>query len=85
MVIFNKACQCEGEVREQQTATCRLHLVSAVWLVWKGNISRAVGHRPALLLRCQAVALILRTFGILARLAVAVQAVLVHPVAREVL
>lgn len=54
-------------------------------LVREGNISRAVSHRLALLLGCQAVALVLRTLGVLAGLAVAVQAILVHPVARELL
>ena len=61
------------------------HLVSVERLIRKGYISRAVSHRPALLLGCQAVALVLRTLGVLAGLAVAVQAVFVHPISREVL
>ena len=61
------------------------HLVSGERLLREGDISRAVSNRPALLLGSQAVALVLRTLGVLAGLAVAVQAVLVHPVAREVL
>lgn len=61
------------------------HLVSGEVLLREGDISRAVSNRPALLLGSQAVALVLCTLGVLAGLAVAVQAVLVHPVAREVL
>lgn len=61
------------------------HLVSVERLIRKGHISRTVSHRPALLLGCQAVALVLRTLGVLAGLAVAVQAIFVHPVSREVL
>ena len=57
-----------------------LYLVGAEGLIWHDDISR-----PALLLGCQAVALVLRTLGVLAGLAVAVQAILVHPVARKVL
>ena len=49
------------------------------------DINRGFCNRPALLLGRQAVALVLRTLGVLAGLAVAVQAVLVHPIAREVL
>ncbi len=58
-------------------------LVSGEGFLREGHISRA--EWLALLLGSQAVALILRTLGVLARLAVAVQAILVHPVAREVL
>ena len=80
-----KACQdvcvsqCSPKVLSGQ------HLVSGEGLLREGDISRAVSNRPALLLGSQAVALVLRTLGVLAGLAVAVQAILVHPVAREVL
>lgn len=47
-------------------------LVSVERLIRKGDISRGASHRPALLLGCQAVALVLRTLGVLAWLAVAV-------------
>lgn len=61
------------------------HLVSVERLIRKSHISRGASHRPSLLLGCQAVALVLRTLGVLAGLAVAVQAIFVHSVPREVL
>ena len=48
-------------------------------------LKRTLNGRPAILLGCNAVLLILGTLGILAGLAVAMQTILVHPVAREVL
>lgn len=77
-----EVCLSDGGDRHRHRCA---HLVSVERLIRKSHISRAVSHRPALLLGCQAVALVLRTLGILAGLAVAVQAILVHPVSREVL
>ena len=58
--------------------------MSVEGFIRKSNISRGVSDRP-ILLSSQAVALILRALGILTRLAVAMQTILVHPVAWEVL
>ena len=63
----------------------KVYLVGGEGVLRQCDISGGFSHRPALLLGRQAVALVLRTLGVLAGLAVAVQAVLVHPVAREVL
>ena len=63
----------------------KVYLVGGEGFLRQCDINRGFCNRPALLLGRQAVALVLRTFGILAGLAIAVQAVLVHPIAREVL
>ena len=75
-----KACLFVSDSLESRDA----HLVIER-LIRKGNISGGASRRPALLLGCQAVALVLRTLGVLAGLAVAVQPIFVHPVSREVL
>jgi len=63
----------------------KVYLVGGKGFLRQCDINWGFGNRPALLLGRQAVALVLRTLGVLAGLAVAVQAVLVHPIAREVL
>ncbi len=63
----------------------KVYLVGGEGFLRQCDINRGVCNRPALLLGRQAVALVLRTLGVLAGLAIAVQAILVHPIAREVL
>ena len=63
----------------------KVYLVGGEGFLRQCDVNRGFCIRPALLLGCQAVALVLRTLGVLAGLAIAVQAILVHPIAREVL
>ncbi len=63
----------------------KVYLVSGKGFLRQCDINRGFSNRPALLLGRQAVTLVLRTLGVLAGLAIAVQAILVHPIAREVL